>query len=211
VSAAGNKRYQEIVAAAAQIFRRQGYAQTSVQDVADAVGLLKGSLYYHIDTKEDLLYAVLTTVHEEMSRISADVEQMEGTPVERLREYIRRHLEYMAENTVNSYVYYQDLHQLAGQRLQAIVAARKEHEQLVVSLIAAGQRAGEIDETLDPKVVAFLLFGAMNWACMWYDADGPVGPDELVRIYCTTILRGICREAEPLPRRAATTSSPGGR
>jgi AcrR family transcriptional regulator len=57
-------RRREIIEAAAEIFHRKGYSETSVQDIAEAVGILKGSLYYYIDSKEDLLFQMLLEVHE---------------------------------------------------------------------------------------------------------------------------------------------------
>ena len=97
------KREREIVDAAAEIFHRNGYADTSVQDVADAVGILKGSLYYYIDSKEDLLYRVLLEVHEDAGDILASIVAMTGaTPLERIAAYVRSHVEYNVRNTPRS-------------------------------------------------------------------------------------------------------------
>src|SRR5262245_1297495 len=86
--ATGGRR-QEIIDAAAEVFHRKGYSDASIQDIADEVGLLKGSLYHYIEAKEDLLFAVLSGVYE-LARQNIDhVRAMdELRPIERLRAYI---------------------------------------------------------------------------------------------------------------------------
>src|ERR1700709_1858528 len=88
------RREREIIATAAEIFRKNGYADTSVQDVADAVGILKGSLYYYIDSKEDLLYRVLLEVHEDAQGWLSEIAEMDASPLEKISAYVRRHIEY---------------------------------------------------------------------------------------------------------------------
>jgi AcrR family transcriptional regulator len=115
------KREREILDAAAEIFHRQGYADTSVQDVADAVGILKGSLYYYIDSKEDLLFRVLVEVHEDSRGIVEEVGAMDAPPLERLYAYIRRHIEYNTRHLSKIAVYYHDFGLLSEDRRKVIV------------------------------------------------------------------------------------------
>src|ERR1700742_3133048 len=107
--ASPKRREREIIATAAQIFRKNGYANTSVQDVADAVGILKGSLYYYIDSKEDLLYRVLLEVHEDAHLWLTEIAEMAGaTALEKISAYVRRHIEYNVRNMNKVAVYYHD-------------------------------------------------------------------------------------------------------
>ena len=136
------KREREILDAAAEIFRRQGYADTSVQDVADAVGILKGSLYYYIDSKEDLLFRVLSEVHEDANEIIEEISASDAPPLERLAEYIRRHVEYNARNLSKIAVYYHDYDRLSPERRKVIRRQRALYEDLVISLITEAQERG---------------------------------------------------------------------
>src|SRR3954470_14043766 len=81
----------EVLDAAARVFYERGYSDASVQDVADKLGILKGSLYHYIDTKEDLLFRLLQETHDEIYEILEEVAALEGlSPLERLEIYIRK-------------------------------------------------------------------------------------------------------------------------
>src|ERR1700679_3195574 len=74
----GRRRDREVLRAATTVFYERGYASATVQDVADALGMLKGSLYYYIDSKEDLLYRLLLEIHDGVDEVLAEVEAAEG-------------------------------------------------------------------------------------------------------------------------------------
>src|SRR4026207_1251516 len=86
---APKKRDRGVLAGAARVFYERGYSDASVQDVADELGILKGSLYHYIDTKEDLLFRLLEEVHVDVQRILEEVEALDGLdPLARLHEYV---------------------------------------------------------------------------------------------------------------------------
>lgn len=206
------KREREILDAAAEIFHRQGYADTSVQDVADAVGILKGSLYYYIDSKEDLLFRVLVEVHEDARGIVDEVSLLDSPPVEKLYEYIRRHIDYNARNLAKIAVYYHDSQLLTSDRRHVIVQQRAIYEEFVIGLIRGGQQRGEIDKSVDPTLAANAVFGAVNWIYTWYRPGGRVKPEYLGQLYAELIVNGLTGARMPsLPprrrRRRSTTSS----
>src|SRR3954463_2074393 len=124
------KRDVEVLDAAARVFARRGYSDASVQDVADELGILKGSLYHYIDTKEDLLYRLLQETHDEIYEILEEVAAMQGlNPIEQLEVYIRRQVEYNIDTLLRVSVYSHDLERLTEERRKAIVGRRREHEQ----------------------------------------------------------------------------------
>jgi TetR/AcrR family transcriptional regulator, cholesterol catabolism regulator len=174
------RREREIIATAAQIFRKNGYANTSVQDVADAVGILKGSLYYYIDSKEDLLYRVLLEVHEDAREIMAEIEAMtDASPMEKICAYIRSHVEYNVRNIDKVAVYYHDFGRLSKDRKAAIRKERRTYEDFLEKLIKDAQKAGEVDPEADPRVLAYCMFGTMNWTYTWYRPGGRVSVPRL--------------------------------
>src|SRR5215204_3461616 len=98
-NAGGRRREREIYEAAIATFHRRGYADTSVEEIAEAVGILKGSLYHYIDSKEDLLFGILREVHVETDQLLAAARQRSDlTPLEQLLEYVRAQVTYNAEN-----------------------------------------------------------------------------------------------------------------
>src|SRR4051795_7441902 len=89
------RRDEEVLDAAARVFARRGYSDASVQDVADELGILKGSLYHYIATKEDLLYWLLEGVHADVELILEEVSQADDlSPLGRIELYARRQVLY---------------------------------------------------------------------------------------------------------------------
>ncbi|MHB1468328.1 MAG: TetR family transcriptional regulator [Solirubrobacteraceae bacterium] len=199
---ATRKREREILDAAARIFHRRGYANSSVQEIADAVGLLKGSLYYYIDSKEDLLFRMLLEVHEDARVIVDELDELEAPPLERLREYVRRHIEYNAANLTRIAVYYHDSKLLAPKRRAAILDQRKLYEDFLVGLIEEAQLSGELDPALSPSLLTNGILGVINWIYTWYKPNGAVTPARLGELYGEIVTSGI----EPRARSTGRTT-----
>jgi len=194
-TASPKKREQEIIDAAAEIFHRQGYSDTSVQNVADAVGILKGSLYYYIDSKDDLLYRVLLEVHDAAHTIIEEVAALDDlSPLEKLDLYVRRHVEYNIRHLTKVAVYYHDYKLLAPERRAEIRRQRRMYEDFVEELISEAQRRGEVASDLDPHVLASCMFGAVNSIYTWYRPGGKVSASQLADTLARFALAGI-REA----------------
>ena len=114
---APKRRDREVLDAAAKVFYERGYAAASVQHVAEELGILKGSLYHYIKTKEDLLFRLLQETHDDVDRILAEVEAVEGlSPLERLHLYVQRQVEYNIDALERVSVYYHDVDQLSEER-----------------------------------------------------------------------------------------------
>jgi AcrR family transcriptional regulator len=162
-------RRTEIVDAAARLFFTRGYGGTSVQDVADEVGILKGSLYHHIDAKDDLLVAVIDEVHDAaMARLAA-AESREGSVVDRLVWFLRDHTAYNCRHVERIGVYFRAVAHLTGDRRARVAADRRTYDRHVRSMIEAGRASGEIPTTVDPRLTANALLGMTNWVYQWFD------------------------------------------
>jgi AcrR family transcriptional regulator len=163
------KRDREVLDAAARIFYERGYSDASVQDVADELGILKGSLYHYIKTKEDLLYRLLEETHDEIYRVLEEVAAIEGIgALARLELYVRRQIEYNIDNLTRVSVYYHDLDRLSADRRRRIIARRREHEDWVVGLVREAQATGGADPTVDAEVLSRCVFATIIWTYRWY-------------------------------------------
>jgi AcrR family transcriptional regulator len=163
------RRDAEVLDAAANIFYERGYASATVQDVADALGMLKGSLYYYIDSKEDLLYRLMLEIHDGVDGVLAEVDASEGlSAVEQLELYVKKTVEYNARNLKKISVYYHDIDQLSGARHEEILARRRTHENHVTKLIREAQAAGDAAPDLDPKLLSNCVFATVIWMYRWY-------------------------------------------
>jgi AcrR family transcriptional regulator len=163
------RRDADVLEAAAKVFYERGYSDATVQDVADELGILKGSLYHYIDTKEDLLFQLIEEVHTQVQRSLDEVKAEEGLePLQRLELYVRRQVEYNIENLQRISIYYHDLNRLTGDRLKFVKASRRVHDDYVTSLIAAAQKEGKADKGYDARIMANCVFGTIIWTYQWF-------------------------------------------
>jgi AcrR family transcriptional regulator len=187
-------RHREVLDTATQVFARRGYAAATVQDVADALGMLKGSVYYYINSKEELLFEVLEDIHGEVDALLDEVKAIEGLgSLERLREYVRLQTAYNLRNQVKMSVYYDDLEQLSPERRAQIFKRRHVHEKYVTGLIKQAQREGLIAPELHPEVMANSVFAVIIWPYRWYNARGRLSADNVVSECVEFVMSGLAK------------------
>jgi AcrR family transcriptional regulator len=207
-TAAPKKRDREVLDAAAKVFYERGYSDASVQDVADELGILKGSLYHYIKTKEDLLFRLLEETHDEIYQVLEEVSAVEGLdPLARLELYVRRQVEYNMDNLLRVSVYYHDLERLSPERRKRIISRRREHERWVVEIVQEAQQTGQANPAVDAVVLSRCIFATIIWTYRWYRK----GRDdrELVADVCSRFaLRGI---AAPKPAKPKAKPKPARR
>ena len=178
--------------AAATVFAERGYSEASVQDVADSLGILKGSLYHYIKTKEDLLFWLLEEVHRDVEEILQQVAEEEGLdPLERLAAYVRNQVRYNLVNLERISIYYHDMDRLSADRLTQVLAQRHAHERFVNQLIREAQDQGLADASLDARVLTNCLFGTVIWTYRWYRPNGKVSRDRIATTCADFALNGI--------------------
>lgn len=167
------KRAQEVLEAATKVFYERGYAATSVQDIADQLGILKGSLYYYIQTKEDLLYRVLESVQEDVTDILDGVLTEEGlNPLQRVALYVERQVEYNLTHLPKISVYHHDVDHLTGDRHASVQQVREAHARRLSKVIARGQEQGLIDPAPDARLLVNSVFSTIIWPYRWFRAEG---------------------------------------
>src|SRR6266850_8380384 len=143
---------EEIIAAAAKVFQTKGYHAATVQDIADAVGILKGSLYHHVKSKEDLLYLI---VKEPIARIyerTAEIVASDLSAGEKLRRAISAHLEAFDQHYPHLFVYLRERESVKRRFREMIGYSPKEYERHWQQIIREGVESGEFRPDLDIQV-----------------------------------------------------------
>ena len=200
----------DVMDAAVDVFWRKGYAAASVQDVAESVGVLKGSLYYYISSKEDLLFRILDDVHEQSRKILDEVVELDATPLERLRIYMERHVEWYLDHVEEVTVYFRDWRYLTGERLELVTKRRRGYDRVIRELIRSAQDAGEVDPGIDPKYASFFLLAAVNHVPEWYRRDAGDSPPHIASAYADlavgTLLGTKAPQVTPARRRSKRAS-----
>ncbi|MBZ5550479.1 MAG: TetR/AcrR family transcriptional regulator [Acidobacteriia bacterium] len=182
---------QEILRAAARLFQQQGYDATSMNDVAAALKLSKGGLYHHFQSKDEILFHIMShamDITEE--RVINVVRRTEGAE-ERLRTLIRLHIEVvLSEEDREITVMLHENHPLPPALRRKINGRKKDYVHFVENLVADVQRQRNSTSQVTPRAAAFALLGMINWIYQWYKPDGSLTGDALVRQYTDIFFRG---------------------
>jgi AcrR family transcriptional regulator len=188
------ERELEVLNAAATVFARRGYANATVQEVASELGILKGSIYYYVSTKDDLLFGVVEQVLNNIDLMYTDVAaQVDRDPLDRFAMCIRLLVQFTAEHQTAIAVLDRDADLLEGDRRAWLLETRRRHVAFVASLIHEAQTLGLADRTRDPVVLARLALGAITSLTKWYEASS-AGPRELAETCADLLILGIVGE-----------------
>lgn len=179
-----------LIAGAAELFSKNGYEATSTRSVATTLGLDKASLYYHVRSKEDLLYAICKSSIE---RLEADVEAaLAGLthPVDRLRTLIVTQCSSLLRHQTEHATALAEVRALSPERLAQIVNLRKRHQARVRQAIEAGQKAGAFRGDTPARFLGLMLEGLMDRTVVWYRRGDGCKPAELGRYFAEIFLHG---------------------
>lgn len=166
-------RLVTITESAARIFAEKGYDASTVEDIADACGILKGSLYYYLSTKEDLLFALVTRINEEAIDIVNSTLSRGVNPLLMLRSFARDYTVYNAVNAVAVTVYYRNWQQLSPDRREIVREQRAKITKFLINLITEAQDSGLLAPGIKADLATYFFFGASNWVYTWF--PGPRG------------------------------------
>jgi AcrR family transcriptional regulator len=182
----------EILEAAAQIFRQKGYHAASMQEIADAVKLQKASLYHHVNSKQDILLALLDRALDLLIEGMEKVLAMDLAPEEKLRQAMLVYLQIMLEERDLSSVLLLEYRSLEPEYRQRHIRRRDQYESLWRNLLVEGAEQG-VFVVSDVALVSRFLLGVMNWTITWYREDGPLTPAQLAQECANLFVLGLKR------------------
>jgi AcrR family transcriptional regulator len=181
-------RRSELTRQAARLFAEKGYHGTSIGDLAEAMGVQKGSLYAHIESKADLLWEVAREGAEAF-HAALDAVPDGLRPTERIRLALRGHLRVVAEQLDVATVFVREWRYLDGERRDAFVAERRRYEERFRALFREGRELGDLRTDLDDATATLLALSAANWAYTWLRAGEDT--DELADRFFGLLLDGM--------------------
>lgn len=189
-------RSADVLDAAIQVFYVKGYADASMQDVADRVGVLKGSLYHYINSKEELLFKVLSKSHDEAVEIMRHVADTDTDADERLASYLSLLSSWYLANVERVSIYFREGGQLTGPRAAAVRAERKKTLVFLCRLIDDAKETGLVRTDVDTTLAALMIFGQLNSFPDWYKRRGPYKPTVVTRAFVKGVLSAL---STPVP------------
>ena len=204
----GHDKQSEIFAAAVRIFERKGYHAASMQDLADAVGMQKASLYYYISSKEDLLLAVCERGTDALTEQLTELSAAPLSPTEKLRRAIEAHLLALCEQLELFKVYLREQKFYNGRQKTRVRAEGERHATLLEAILEEGVRAGEF-RAINIKMTTYAIIGMCNWLYQWYSPDGPLTPREIANIFSDLIIQGLSKPARSAHKSRVTSGRNG--
>lgn len=162
-----------------------------MRDIAAAVGVLPGSLYAHIASKEALLVEI---VEEGIARFIGRVAPYvaaSGAPMDRLRSMIIAHVEVVADQPERSLVVFHQWRFLGPENLPLAIGRRREYERCFVEVVEQGIADGSLKPDLNPRIAVLTILGALNWTPEWLSPGGRLTPTEVGDLMAGTLLGGI--------------------
>ncbi|GAA3523102.1 TetR/AcrR family transcriptional regulator [Amycolatopsis ultiminotia] len=180
-----------ILEEATRLFGAQGYTGTTMRDIANAVGLLPGSLYAHIDGKETLLLEIVEGGIDKFLALGYAAVAGPDSAESRLRQLIKGHVAIVAQNAERTLVVFHQWRYLTGENLARVVEKRRQYEAIITTVVEDGFRTGLFNDKLDLKTSVLSLLGALNWTAEWYKKDGPDTGEEIGERIADAILLGV--------------------
>ncbi len=167
-----------------------------MSELSKAVGLGKGALYYHIGSKEELLYEISARHVLEMVAFGESlVERDDMSPTDKVRELSRQLMRTISDNLPELTVFFHEFRTLTGERARQLVDLRDRFEDIWARVIKQGVEAGVFRE-LDPIAIKGLL-GLHNYSYIWLAPNGRLSPDEISDVFCELVLNGYLLRSEP--------------
>ncbi|MGQ0735420.1 MAG: TetR/AcrR family transcriptional regulator [Acidobacteriota bacterium] len=188
----GSDRRIEILKSAAAAFRRGGYHGASVDEIASALEMTKGNLYYYFRNKEEILFACHDYSLDVLLTLLAEVQAETSPADEKLRKLVLAFI-HMILDELRGTALTLDLQALSPTLLKKVVAKRDRFDAGLRSIIQQGIADGQFKPG-DPKMIGFAIMGAVNWITKWFDPDGPLSSHEIGERFADYLVGGLLRE-----------------
>ncbi len=182
------RRRAEILHAALRAFKQKGFHATTLEDIAEHLGLRKTALYHYFPDKEAILWACHQESLAELERIIRGARRLD-TASDQLGYVIREHVRVMTDTLEGSPLAF-EVTAFSPERQKTIIAARDRYERAVRRILTRGIGDGEFRQ-VDVKIAVFAILGSINWIARWYNPEGTLHADELGHQFADHLVGGL--------------------
>jgi AcrR family transcriptional regulator len=183
---------EDILEAAAQVFRQKGFHGASMNDIAEAVSLQKASLYHHVSSKQEILLEILDRALQLLLEQISPIAQQNIPADKKLRAMIREYLTILVDNIDLAAVLLFEHRALERRQHARHIPNRDKFESLWKDVIAEGvsKKTFKCD---DPPMVVRALLGQMNWTITWYSPEGEKSIEQIAEDYSNLLMNGLLK------------------
>lgn len=191
-AAAGAKtgREDQLLQQALSLFSNGGYRETSLQEIADKLGITRPLFYYYFQSKDDLLWRLIGHVGDTLLEAAKPIAGSDAPPAERLLLLLQTHVVTLLENRDTFRIYFAERRLLEGKRHRALKRGEDEYFGLIAQVIGEGQRAGEFRKD-NRRVLAHLATGQLNSLLSWFEPGGMMSAEDLGRLAAAVAVQGL--------------------
>jgi AcrR family transcriptional regulator len=179
----------DILKSAAKAFRKLGYHGATVEQIAAALHMKKGNLYYYYENKEEILFACHQYSLDGLLRLLDEVEASDLGPDEKLRRLVSAFVHLILDE-LHGTALFLDLEALSPPHLKAIIARRDRFDHGIRHVLEEGMATGAFAKN-DPKLLTFALMGAVNWIPRWYNPEGPATSQQIADLFADFFINGL--------------------
>ena len=183
------QRRVEILESAAAAFRRRGYHGASMGEIARALRMTKGSLYYYFENKEEILFFCHDYSLDILLETLARIESTRGTPAAKLRALVESFVHHILDDLRGTAMTL-DFQALSPPLLRRVIAKRDRFDRGIRRLLQEGMDEGAFSPG-DPKLLTFAILGAVNWMPRWFDPEGAASSEEIGRVFGEYLVEGL--------------------
>jgi AcrR family transcriptional regulator len=185
-------RREELLAIAARLFAERGFKNTTVRDIADAAGILSGSLYHHFDSKESMVDELLNTFQTSLWEEYDEIEASDLTPRAKLEAVVRTSFDAIDHHHSEVAIFQNDAAYLTTfERFAYLDKRNLKFRTLWTGLLEAAVESGELRADLDVELVYRFLRDTVWVAVRWYRPGGDLSPSDVADQYLTILLEGL--------------------
>lgn len=186
-------RRRALVKAAAKVFKENGLANTSIDDVAKVVGVDRATLYYYVGSKRELFEEVVLEALVANVEMAEEIRDSSRSTEAKLTELFDGLLRSYSVYYPHMYVFLQEdtSRMEAKQGSPDVVEMQRRFDRALIAIIQEGIVSGVLRSDVPPRLAAYGLIGMVNWTHRWFHPDGPVGPDEVSRAFSTIAIEGL--------------------
>lgn len=194
-SAKSIERWDQILDVATRLFREKGFAATSMQDVSDEVGLLKGSLYYYVRSKEDLLFAILRDLHENGEAIIANIDYESTEPLKELERFLVQIVLYAGEHADRLAIFLRDFAFVPQDKQGEIIKERDMYTHACERLIERAKKLKHVSRKVNARIAANALLRGASSTHEWYRPGGKLTLNNIAEQVAGILVRGVSNYA----------------
>jgi len=183
-------RKQQIIEKATELFQKQGYAATSMRDLAGYIGIEAASLYSHIKSKEEILQTICFQMANDFFESLEKIELEKLSADQKLKKAVISHVKVLTKDSAASAVFFSEWRHLSESYLKDFLGMRNNYENKFIQILIDGHKEG-VFKKMDAKFTVLALLSSINWMPSWYKPEGKLTPEEIAENVTDVFINGL--------------------